>query len=65
MFGESDFSWSDDLIVVQSVDAIAVYTNTVNDVVIRQRDCNYDDPFVVIPRARVGDVIAALKALIE
>jgi hypothetical protein len=59
-----DFSWydSNDLIIIEQVDAIAVYSNPKGDIVIRQQDpIDGEDPFVVIPRTRVNEVIAALK----
>ena len=68
---ESDeFSWSkNDSVVIKTTAGIAVYTNPHGDVVIRQDrvdDVFWDrDPFVVIPKDRVTDVIAALQEEIE
>jgi predicted glycosyltransferase len=59
------FDWlGDESVVVNPVSAIAVYTNTHGEVVIRQQNLNESldqDPLIVIPRERVRDVIAALK----
>ena len=61
------FEWSDvDAVVVPSIRAIAVYTNPSGEIVIRQEgDGEYlfggQDPFIVIPRDRVKDLIAALE----
>jgi len=50
-------------IVVKSVQAIAVYTNTSGDIVIRQQDpLNDDDSVIVIPRSSVSALVKALKA---
>lgn len=57
---DEDFSWDDSESV--AVEAIAVYSNPEGDIVIRQQSAmGEDDVWVVIPRGRVADVIAALK----
>jgi hypothetical protein len=62
---EEVFDWrSEDAVVVKSIAAIAVYTNPHGEVVIRQEKDGFlfdQDPFVVIPRDRVSEVIAALQ----
>jgi len=63
-YSDSGFAIGDESVVVNPVSAIAVYTNTHGEVVIRQQNIseNLDqDPLIVIPRERVRDVIAALK----
>ncbi len=61
----SDFDWSDkDSIVVENVDAIAVYRNPDDDVVIRRQDTpDIGDAYVVIPLGHLPAIIAALQAL--
>lgn len=65
----TDFSWSDTgVVVVEAVEAIAVYTNPQGHVVIRQQNSVHmgeEDSFVLIPRDRVREVIAALNKEIE
>lgn len=60
---DENFSWIDcECVVVEPVDAIAVYTNLKGNIVIRQQSAmGDDDPIVVVPRSRVADIIAALK----
>ena len=56
------FNWLDEnCVVVESVAAIAVYSNPKGGIVIRQEGIHQDDSFVVIPRDRVADLIAALR----
>jgi hypothetical protein len=67
---KENFSWDDsECIVMKSSAGIAVYANPSNDVVIRQErmdDTFWErDPFIIIPRERVKDVIAALQREIE
>ncbi len=65
---DRSFSWvtSKESVAIPRVDAIAVYTNPENDVVIRQQDSmDYDDAVIVIPRDRVNDLIAVLKRELE
>ena len=66
------FDWSkSDAVVIRPVEAVAVYTNTVGNVVIRQQGADLSQPyggedtFIVIPRDRVSDVIKALQEEIE
>ncbi|OWY35280.1 hypothetical protein [Herbaspirillum aquaticum] len=56
------FDWNDkDAVVVQRVDAIAVYQNEKGDIVIRQQDSmGEDDHYIVIPPDRVKDVLNAI-----
>jgi hypothetical protein len=62
---DNEFSWNSDSVVMKTTAGIAVYTNPHGDVVVRQEkveDGFWDqDPFIVIPRDRVRDVIAALE----
>ena len=65
-----EFSWSkSDSVVIKTMAGIAVYANLDGDIVIRQDQVDdglWDrDPFVVIPKDRVTDVIAALQKRIE
>lgn len=57
------FSWlSDESVVIQRVDAIAVYTNERNEVVIRQENqVGDDDAIVIVPIRCVRDLIEALQ----
>ena len=56
------FDWNDkDAVVVQRVDAIAVYQNEKGDIVVRQQDSmGGDDHYIIIPPDRVNDVLNAL-----
>ena len=60
---EVDFDWSSTDVVVETVDAVAVYTNPAGHIVIRQQGTSPadDDSFVIVPRRFVADVIAALQ----
>jgi hypothetical protein len=60
---EAEFSWSDDeSVVIDRVDAIAVYTNAKGDLVIRQEHpLGDDDSTIIVPRRRVGELTVALK----
>jgi hypothetical protein len=50
-------------IVVKSVEAIAVYTNELGDIVIRQQNMMGDDDyFVSFPKSSINALIKALKA---
>jgi len=57
------FKWlTDDSVVIQRVDAVAVYINERNEVVIRQENQMGDgDAIVIIPIRCVPDLIAALQ----
>jgi hypothetical protein len=62
----ADFNWhgedEKEDIIIPRVDAIAVYTNSNGDVVIRQQDSMGDeDSIVIIPRLHVQTVIAAIN----
>ena len=60
---EDDFSWNDsEKVVVEQVNAIAVYTNPKGNIVVRQQGSSgEDDQFIRIPRHAVDSVIAALR----
>ncbi len=62
MIGDK-FNWlSDDSVVIQRVDAVAVYINERRDVVIRQENqMGDDDSVVIIPARMLGDLIDALQ----
>lgn len=57
------FEWlTDESVVIQRVDAVAVYINERNEVVIRQENQMGDgDAIVVVPIRCVPDLIAALQ----
>ncbi len=64
----NEFSWKEAEVggdvVVRSVQAIAVYSNSNNDVVIRQQKGGLEhdqDSFVVFPKDRVTALMAQLK----
>ena len=63
----SDFSWSDDaLVVVKRVDAIAVYRNAEGDVVIRQeRRSGDDDNMVVVPAQYAYTLVEAVQRMLK
>lgn len=69
MSEEEEFDWSDsNVIAVEAVEAIAVYTNPAGNIVIRQQNTSEfrgEDAWIVIPRNRVNDVIEALKDEME
>jgi hypothetical protein len=61
-----NFNWNDETLdVVEGFESFAAYENENRDIVIRQkRDWSQeDDHVVVIPRQRVGDLIAILQKL--
>lgn len=60
------FKWlSDDSVVIQRVDAVAVYINERNEVVIRQENQVGDgDAIIVIPVRCVPDLMEALQNVI-
>lgn len=65
-----DFDWySEDCaedIVVPPVDAIAVYTNKKDHIVIRQKGSDGDeDSFVILPKSFVSRLISALQSEIS
>lgn len=64
-----EFDWNDakedGLIVVRPQAAVAVYTNSDNDAVIRKAgDFCTDECFIVIPRDKITLVASALQALL-
>lgn len=60
--GVNEFSWTDkDSVVIEKVDAIAVYTNPRGDIVIRQEGNMEDDSIIVVPQSRLNDLISALR----
>jgi hypothetical protein len=61
-----DFKWDDEELVIQQVDAVAVYRNPHGDLVIRQRDSvSHDDSVVVVPMERARALRAAIKREIK
>lgn len=60
------FKWlNDDSVVIQRVDAVAVYINERNEVVIRQENQVGDgDAIIVIPVRCVPDLMEALQNVI-
>ena len=57
-----DFKWDDEDVVIQQVDAVAVYRNPHGDLVIRQRDTtSHEDSVVVLPMERAKALRAAIK----
>jgi hypothetical protein len=60
MTDDSNFKWTDKNTVVRAQLAIAVYTNSHGEVVIREADYSGDDSFIAIARANVPAVVAAL-----
>ena len=57
-----EFDWSaPDVIAVKRQDAIAVYTNPNNDIVIREQRWPDDDIWIVISRRNVRSVIEAIE----
>lgn len=63
MTESNEFKWTDkDSVVVERVDAIAVYQNPNGEVVIRQQDpMDDDDSVIVVPKSRLNDLILALQ----
>ena len=60
------FKWDDEELVIQQVDAVAVYRNPHGDLVIRQRDSvSHDDSIVVVPMERAKALRAAIKREIK
>jgi len=57
------FSWSDkDYVVIEPVDAVAIYQNPAGNIVIRQMGpMGEDDSIIVVPRSRLKDLITALQ----
>ncbi|HJV74075.1 MAG TPA: hypothetical protein VJ654_07640 [Noviherbaspirillum sp.] len=61
------FSWKDtESVVIERVEATAVYTNPKGDIVIRQEDTmGGDDAVIIVPRSRVTELILALQNVLE
>lgn len=59
-----DFNWNENKqdLVVQQVDAVAVYINMDGNIVIRQQAFPNDDAVIVLPKASIPALIKALKA---
>jgi hypothetical protein len=57
------FSWKDTQnIIIEHVDAVAVYSNPKGDIVIRQgNSMGEDDAVIIVPRSRAQDLIQALQ----
>jgi len=63
-----DFDWGDkDSVVVKSQDAIAVYANGDNDLVIRRQQAwdENEDVFIVISRNYARHVIEAMERVLK
>ena len=64
--GTNEFSWSDkESVVIEKVDAIAVYTSPRGDIVIRQEGNMEDDSIIVVPQLRLNDLISALRREVQ
>lgn len=64
MSDEEEFKWDDDeTVIVKPVQAIAVYRNGFDHVVIRQEKAAYqdDDPYIVVPQSELRKLIEALN----
>jgi hypothetical protein len=63
----SDFSWSDEaLVVVRRVDAIAVYKNPEGDIVVRQeRRSGGDDNVVVVPAQYAYSLVESIQRMLK
>ena len=61
---EDKWNWADqESVVIQSVQATAVYTNPKGDIVIRQESAlGGDDQYVVIPRKMAEFIAKAIRA---
>jgi hypothetical protein len=62
----SDFKWygedASESVVIQSVQAVAVYTNPHGEIVIRQQSSAQDDDhFIAIPRSQVKALLKAIR----
>lgn len=63
---DDDFKWDElekEAIVVREAKETAVYYNPSGDIVIRQREWDDDDPFLIIPLHRVPALIERLQSL--
>jgi hypothetical protein len=64
----AEFSWNDDdeSVVIEAVNATAVYANPKGDIVIRQQDpYGHEDSFIVVPRSRAGALADAINNELE
>ncbi len=64
----SEFKWNDpETVVVKQQDAIAVYANPDDDIVIRRRQAwdEQDDVFIVIGQTQARTVIAAMERVLK
>jgi hypothetical protein len=62
------FNWNDTKsVVVRQQDAVAVYANPEDDLVIRRRQAwdEEDDVFIIISRQHVRTVIAAMERVLK
>ena len=60
----TEFSWESEPVVVEEVEAVAVYKNPQGRIVIRQKDFMGDeDSFIFIHQQHVDKLIAALRAI--
>ena len=61
------FSWKDtEDVIIDRVEAIAVYSNPKGNIVIRQESSiGEDDAVIVVPKSRVRDLILALQNEVE
>jgi len=61
---EDKWNWGDqESVVIQSVQATAVYTNPKGDIVIRQESAlGGDDQYVVVPRKMADAMAKAIRA---
>ncbi|QOJ19969.1 MAG: hypothetical protein HRU77_04225 [Gammaproteobacteria bacterium] len=62
-----DFKWTDDdSVCISKVNAVAVYVNVRNEVVIRQQDdLGDDDQLIIIPLEHVDALIFKLKQVVK
>lgn len=63
MKARDHFSWHEDDVVIEHVDALAVYINVSDDIVIR-RESYDEDNVVAIPRGRVREVLTAIARVV-
>jgi hypothetical protein len=66
----SDVNWygedKSESVVINAVSAVAVYTNTADDIVIRQEGVNgEDDSVVIIPKMFVSALLKAINRQLE
>ena len=62
MSDSEEFSWNDESVIIEQVDAVAAYTNPKGDLVIRQQGyMGENDSVIVIPRSRVAELVSAIS----